>query len=63
MKIFDGGEKQCPPELFTLSHKGNVLADDVTLASIYTPGKNLFLKIRIITVTIEVTEGINLDFR
>ena len=53
MKIFAGGYEACPPDKFTLACKGKELSDDVSLASLYTPGKPLSLKINTVTFTVK----------
>ena len=62
MKIFLGGTRhggdECYPlDKFTLGHEGKELADDVTLHSIYTPGKDLVLQPHTFTNTVKESTG------
>ena len=62
MKIFlggthHGGHVYYPLDKFTLGHEGKELADDVTLHSIYTPGKDLVLQPHTFTITVKESTG------
>ena len=54
---YSGGHDWYPLDKFTLGHEGKELADDVTLHSIYTPGKDLVLQPHSFTLTIKESTG------
>ena len=52
-KLWNGGQEEYSPDLFTLSHEEKMLNDDMTLDDLCMEGKELFLEIHSFVIILQ----------